>query len=61
LDLCRRIGHRAGTAAALEGLAGVAAAEGDDRTAAGLLADAAELRAEIGVPLPPRPLHAPHG
>ncbi|MCU1627297.1 MAG: ATPase-like protein [Pseudonocardia sp.] len=61
LELCRRIGHRAGTAAALEGLAGVATAGGDDRTAAGLLADAAALRAEIGVPLPTRPLHAPHG
>jgi tetratricopeptide (TPR) repeat protein len=61
LQLCRRIGHRAGTAAALEGLAGVATAEGDDRTAADLLADAAELRAEIGVPRPGQPLYDPHG
>jgi tetratricopeptide (TPR) repeat protein len=49
LDLCRRIGHRAGTAEALEGLADVAVREGDGEAAA-LEADAASLRVAIGIP-----------
>jgi predicted ATPase/DNA-binding SARP family transcriptional activator len=50
LELCRRIGHRAGTAGALEGLADVAAASGEPDEAAVLRTEAAALRAEIGVP-----------
>jgi predicted ATPase len=50
LQLCRRIGHRAGTAAALEGLAGVAAAGADDRAVAELSGAASALRSEIGAP-----------
>ena len=53
LELCRRIGHRAGTAGALEGLADVAtmsdAADAADEAAA-LIEEAAALRAKIGVP-----------
>ena len=49
LALSRRIGHRAGTAEALEGLAEVAVREGDGGAAA-LAADAARLRAAIGIP-----------
>jgi tetratricopeptide (TPR) repeat protein len=52
LQLCRRIGHRAGAAGALQGLASVATAAGDVATAARLAGDAAALRAEIGIPLP---------
>jgi predicted ATPase/DNA-binding SARP family transcriptional activator len=59
LRLCQQIGHRAGTAAALEGLADAATAGGtttaEGITAGGLEADrlrvaASALRAEIGVP-----------
>lgn len=60
LQLCRQIGHRAGTAAALEGLADATAAAGGTTTADGVTADrleadrlraaASALRAEIGVP-----------
>jgi hypothetical protein len=55
LMLCRQIGHRAGTAVAMDGLAeATAAADGD---AGGVEADrlraaASRLRAEIGVPAP---------
>jgi predicted ATPase/DNA-binding SARP family transcriptional activator len=51
LGTCRRIGHRAGTAEALEGLADVAVREGDGGAAA-LGAEAASLRAVIGIPGP---------
>jgi tetratricopeptide (TPR) repeat protein len=47
LRICRRIGHRAGTAAALEGLA---ACGGGHEPTDGLTGEAAALRAEIGVP-----------
>ncbi|MDT7704866.1 MAG: hypothetical protein QOG20_473 [Pseudonocardiales bacterium] len=60
LQLCQQIGHRAGTAAALEGLADATAAAGDTTTAEGITTDglqtdrlraaASALRAEIGVP-----------
>jgi predicted ATPase/DNA-binding SARP family transcriptional activator len=53
LDLCRRIGHRAGTAAALEGLAAVASTRGEPGEATELTRAAAALRAEIGLPSPP--------
>ena len=47
LQLCRRIGLRAGSVAALDGLAAAAA---DTAAATRLTADAAALRAEIGLP-----------
>ena len=48
---CRRIGHRAGTAEALEGLAEIAGpAEDGNGEAAALAAEAASLRAVIGIP-----------
>ena len=50
LELCRRIGHRAGTAGALEGLADVATMSGAADEAAALIEEAAALRAKIGVP-----------
>ncbi|MDT7611437.1 MAG: hypothetical protein QOD82_3487 [Pseudonocardiales bacterium] len=60
LRLCQQIGHRAGTAAALEGLADATAAAGDTTTTDGITAHrleadrlraaASALRAEIGVP-----------
>jgi hypothetical protein len=50
LELCRRIGHRAGTAGALERLADVATISGAADEAAALSEEAASLRAEIGVP-----------
>jgi predicted ATPase len=59
LQLCQQIGHRAGTAAALEGLADATAAAGGTATADAITADGLEarlraaasaLRAEIGVP-----------
>ena len=49
LQLARRIGHRAATAEALEGLAEVADREGDAEAAV-LAAEAASLRAVIGIP-----------
>ncbi len=49
LHLCRRMGHRAGVAAALEGLAAVAP---DHETAARLSSEATALRVQIGMPLP---------
>jgi predicted ATPase/DNA-binding SARP family transcriptional activator len=51
LSLCRRIGHRGGSATALEGLAEVAAAADDDEWAVLLLGAAAALREQIGTPL----------
>lgn len=48
LRLCQQIGHRAGTAAALEGLADVVATDGEETTR--LLDAASAVRAEIGVP-----------
>jgi predicted ATPase/DNA-binding SARP family transcriptional activator len=51
LRLCRRIGHRGGSAAALEGLADAAAETGDGRRAVLLLGAASALRDEIGAPL----------
>ncbi|WP_222263080.1 hypothetical protein [Modestobacter marinus] len=51
LRLCRRIGHRSGSATALEGLAGVAEAAADAEWALLLLGAAASLRADIGSPL----------
>lgn len=50
LRLCRYIGHRAGTAVALEGLADVAAESGAPDEAAALAAEASSLRAQIDVP-----------
>ncbi|WP_166459364.1 BTAD domain-containing putative transcriptional regulator [Amycolatopsis pithecellobii] len=50
LEVCRRIGHRAGTAEALEGLAEVAAVTGSSDQAAALNAEAARLRDETGIP-----------
>jgi predicted ATPase/DNA-binding SARP family transcriptional activator len=50
LELCRRIGHRAGTAGALEGLADVAETSGAADEAVALRTEASSLRAEIGVP-----------
>ncbi len=50
LELCRRIGHRAGTAGALEGLADVATMSDATDEAAALIEEAAALRATIGVP-----------
>jgi tetratricopeptide (TPR) repeat protein len=47
--LCRRIGHRAGVVAALEGLAEVARAAADVGEACRLGVEAAALRAEIGL------------
>lgn len=52
LDLCSRIGHRAGIATSLEDLAQVMAAAGDDLGAATLLGAAAARREAIGVPMP---------
>jgi len=52
LQLCRRIGHRAGTAAALEGLAAVASVTDYLDEAAALTHAASSLRAEIGVRRP---------
>jgi predicted ATPase len=51
LRLCRRIGHRGGSAAALEGLADAAADAGDDERAVLFLGAASALRDEIGTPL----------
>jgi hypothetical protein len=51
LRLCRRIGHRAGTATALERLAELAAMVNDDEDAVLLLGAATALRREIGVPV----------
>jgi hypothetical protein len=51
LRLCRRIGHRGGSAAALEGLADAAADAGDEERAVLLLGAASALRDEIGTPL----------
>jgi hypothetical protein len=48
--MCRRIGHRAGTAGALEGLADVATMSDAADEAAALIEEAAALRAKIGVP-----------
>jgi len=49
LDLWRRIGHRAGTTAGLDGLAAVAAATGQNDEATVLARAASQLRAEIGL------------
>lgn len=57
LRLCRRIGHRAGTVAALEDLAAVATAAADDDAATRLTATASALRTEIGIARPA----SPHG
>jgi tetratricopeptide (TPR) repeat protein len=51
LRLCRRIGHRGGSATAVEGLADVAAAAGAGERALLLLGAAAALREQIGTPL----------
>ena len=56
LELCRRIGHRAGIAAALDGLATVASATTDHDEASALTRAAQQLRAEIGVTA--RPTHS---
>lgn len=50
LEVCRRIGHRAGTAETLEGLAEVAAVTGSPDRAAALNAEATRLRDETGIP-----------
>jgi predicted ATPase/DNA-binding SARP family transcriptional activator len=50
LDRARRIGHRAGTAEALEGLAEVTTVLGDPDAAAALSAEASTLRVETGIP-----------
>jgi hypothetical protein len=52
LDLCLRIGHRAGIAASLEGLGEVLAAAGNDLGAAAFLGAAASRREAMGVPMP---------
>ncbi|HUQ62462.1 MAG TPA: BTAD domain-containing putative transcriptional regulator [Acidimicrobiales bacterium] len=52
LELCRRMGHRAGIATNLEGLARVMGTAGQDRTAAALLGAARAQRDAIGLAQP---------